>query len=398
MSENLKYDILQNTGDIALSQYVNSGYKKLAGRSKNSYTVPNNNAAFGNVVNVQLQPKGHFISWATVEIGISAISGLSGGTFNRFINRLGCNIFDRIEIEKNGEKLQIRYGHELDNYFMLMTPQEDRYATMELLGHGSTTQRNALAAAAQKLVMKIPFFCNNNIPIMATGQINVDFYLKPLNELIQTDHNTGAASVTINYFRVNVEYTDNQACYDYVRKMINDGKFKFHAHNIVRVTQSIPSGSTDYQIMLQSLQSKHIEWMVFNVRTASDLAAGNSVNPVNHQAINQFYLASGSQKIGSDFDLTDRYNRFEQIPKQFGFPLDSEFFLSNNNFVYVYSWTTDVLSESENDSYSGSEYINLNDLSLNINFSSSLAAASQVVVYAVSSEIFYVNSDGLHKL
>lgn len=401
MSNNTKIRFL-DTNNIAVADYIASGFKSLKATETEMRQIPSQ----GGVLQFGASPTtwlvNPYFDWITdmyLIFTVSALTTSGTGTYARYVNDLAHNMIQRIEISSNGNLIKTMYGAqgEMQPRMYLETDYNQLSSMQSNLGDASTTARNAAAAGQQTFYLPIALFHNNPLPVFLLGNnpIQINIFMRQLNQCVQTDY-TGGATGTIVAAQMYVEYSKCDAVTKYVADLNRQGKFRLHYHDCTQILNSIPSGQTSYQLQLNSAFNKHVDYLIVNAIASADLSSGSSINPDNWiQLTGGFDVRQGSVYLVEQFTQTDAYNRFNAIPFVYGF--NGYTGLLNTKYLYAESFS-DINGVKDSSGYGGSKFIDFNDLTLNVYFSSALGAASVVNTLAITSEILVFANGGMYKL
>ncbi len=406
---------LLDVDNIAVHEYVLSGFKNLKTDSNIQIQLaPQSVMMFGaSPCTFLIYPQQDFITDAYINIVLSPITGTVGaGTYAAYVNSFE-NMIQRIEYSVNGVLLKTDYGTQGNLQPIRYLSTDINYAATECLLIGDTTypgayanpltQRSTLATANQQMLFKLNFLHNTPFPCFLLGNtpVQVNVYMQPVNKCIQSNWSTATGSIVSCW--ANIEYATSKPVRDYVWGLYKAGNMKLHYHDTTQLLFQQPSGSQSYVMQLTSAYQKHVDEFIYTLNNSADLASGLSTNPDNWQPLGgvgsaniyqyAFDLKKGSIYLIENFSVTDFYNRYLEIPFVWQFPGAANF--TTSKYMYCSSFAD---KDGEKSGYSGSYYVDSNDLQLTIYFATAPVAAVTLNCMAITSEILVFSNGGCLKL
>ena len=378
--------------DLHLMDFARSG--NIIGEVDNLRVVADETATptMGSTVTLNVKKNGanSWLDNGVVVFELSALSGGSGGSYNRFVNAIALYLWQRVEILQNSDIKFKNYPeavHQNMKYYL----NQDKYAALsQQLAIGSTSTRNTLAASAQIVVIPLALLCGLfSKPLdraLFNDELEIKFYLRDnVRHVIQTDHST-PPTFTITNCYLDLEYvTPKQSIINASRlayiKNGNKGVPQFDVVHTLKTT-TVSSSSTSKVVSLPEVTDKS----VIDIQTilrASALSNTNDASDYSDTFIapTSWDLQSSGNYInhGKEGAITKLYYDKVMIPR-FEFPGWNNILsgtATGNDFLISFA-SDHTIENSEYKRYHGARYFSEKDVQLTVNFSS-LAAQTDCI-------------------
>lgn len=337
---------------------------------------------------------------ARLVITRSALSGGSGGSYNRMVNAAGIYMFEKFDIWQNGKLIESKTADDMFYELFYFTPQEYWSQVAAMIGYDtSTSNRNTAAASAATYIIPLRWFCSlfqKPVNLNVLADIQIRLYLRNgIMKCIQSDHSTDP-TFTFTDFYIDSEYIE-----PYSKEVINyqpnllintDKKNKIYPWSFIDIEYmqkdfNLTASTTQNELDLGELDGKDVIDCLVIVRTATLV----NTNKTSDYTDNNIALTSWNLKNDGKFifnyqkDITVDYYNKVQLPR---------LYIANNTNIlnrneYMLSFCDDYVNHSKEDTilYSGSmDFSGIKNAKLTINHSS-LAANSICTVLVRYAEI-----------
>lgn len=330
-----------------------------------------------------------WVEKANLQIVISAITK-TGGTYVRGVNALPIFMFNDIELWQGGRKLSTVYPTKIFEETYAHNDSDEIQILKPALGIDSDANRATAAAAAQTFTIEMDeLFALFSQPIeYFLLREELQFRFHPISSaalLVQTDGTSPTFSITSAVLNVSYVETSPQ-----LNKVVSDmhakeGIPKYH-YDYLELKYAIGTGQTQYPNVMQSLQNTDLVYLAFVLKLNSDLSTAGAYNYTNFQTLASWNIKSGSNYINDAlFDITPTIYRQNQLDI-YGFRGTANLLGQN---IFAISWAHDLdeaFGENKNQ-FSGCKNMRgVVDATLNLTFSSAVAAAQTLFVEAVVAE------------
>jgi len=350
--------------------------------------------SFGSFTIVDIKPMNVFVESVVLNFNVSAVSGITGGT-PYFLP--ACFWIARLDLCINDTVIDsfvdtsLFWAHQL---FSLC--DEQRSITNYGMGvYNNTSQMNGLASTTSDYYVELwTLFRQTHVPIcFPTHNIQLRIYMKSLSEIFVANSGTGTASATINSCSAIVKQTrmTSQEVSNWVsniQKIPRHLRFYETRYQII----SQPAGVSSAQYLLTALGGASVDFLAFGIRASG--ATGTSL--IQYTALSNFdILDQGGQSLtgGSQINAA-RNNRLHC--KYF---TNTTYLVENsNNNVYCFAFSHDPVI-SNNLAPSGENYYRFTGgESLKITYTSSLASAVEIFVYATCRSALSMSPSKVNKI
>ena len=350
---------------------------------------------FGSAFICDIKEKNILLTDLLVQLNVSAITGLTGGTGLRWSP--AHFFFTRIEVVQNNVVVDTLYGLQQHISNQLFFFDEDRIFRNNLAGnYASTTQRGTLAASASTLYVNLKtYFDQCNIPLLSDNHaIQLRFYLDTLPNIYSTTTAyTGTAVATINSASIicKVLRLDINTAQNRLNAMVK--KPEHNLYHSVRYGQlAINSGVTSSTLVLTPIVGS-VAFLFFTVRNSNALTGDNAFK---FNAISSFNILGsdgGSIVGGQPIPSAIAIQYLQQYYSRSSFTTETSVGsiltgATNDTGANVYAWSfsQDPVSAITNGQALGSRKM-IGAEQLQLVFPSALANAVQVDVYAFCESI-----------
>jgi len=203
-----------------------------------------------------------------------------------------------------------------------------------------------------------------------------------------------SCQLLIKISRTNEELNNISTCL-----LKRHGMFHYLYHSTLYMPVYVPTGLKSISIPLSGI-SGNVAGLYFTVQTSSDLVFQSGYayfnlttsNNTIYKQINSYHIISnGSVSLTGGSPITDSISRFHLGKYYF----DSTFLADTTetpNYVYFYSFSTDIKRSLQNGSCLGSHQFYGSEV-LQINFLSALTESAQVNIYALVETALEIGSD-----
>lgn len=391
-----------------LNKFLMSNKTQLHGeKHAHRENIDNGKLAYGSTISFTLGLNDHgeykyINNEPVIVIKLSAISGLSGGSYNRFVENLACSFFSEIEIKNNSERI-IFFNDPQEIYqLLLLSYKEDEWNKLKSdLGFGTISDRNTAAGSASRYILPLRFikmFIQRKFPhFLLPNDLEFRFkIISSISSLIETDHNTGTALVNINDIYMDVEYMDDKSASDFEKQDKNIKVFynlKPHKREI-----TVSDGSTSIEASFSEFQNHNILFITLALLSDTDK---DNYNNTNYVAIDKYKLDDNGNNIhGSNYSITKE--DYQQIYLSRYKPLNYGNLKGNNLYIIYFgdNLSQDMYPYNPNkfDNYSHelthARYFTENKVKLRCEWESAISGAHTLVVTGYEIQKVLINNAG----
>jgi hypothetical protein len=379
-----------------------------AGLTSSVLIIPSTSQpSFGSYFVCDIKETNIILNNITLQFNVSAISGLTGSVTNYPHFVPAWWFFSRIEILMGGNIIDTLYPDQQFVKTQLLYSDNDRcYINTAAGSYMSMAQRNTMATATSNYFVTLHSIFDENSIALLTSSHNVQLrvYMNSLSTIVNQSTLTGTPVATINYCNVIAKVCRLPASLaNQQLTIMNNQPFSSMFHDTRYGTFTIQSGVTSTNIVLTPIVGR-VAGLIFTVRPTTGLT-GNNV--YNFTAISSFALLNassanivGGQPIISNLALQVLGNYISKSSYLTETSTGSNPYgtVTNNGAnVYVWSFSSDLLGSLYNGQCLNS-YTFVGNEQLQINFTSSLASAVQVDVYAYTEQILQQGSSSVVKV
>jgi len=385
--------------NVAPSQHLNLPHMK-----HESVIIPATSApSWGSYFVIDFRERNCILHDLALQFNLSALTGYTGTNSTSPRYTPAYFWFTRIEIVQNNVVIDTIYpGQQFISNQLFNFDEQRALINLGCGSYSNTTQRATLAAAANSYYVDLwTYFQQGHLPILSPkDDVQIRVYMDTLanNAVAGTATVSTGPTSTINSCNLIAKLTRLQP-QDVTAKLRNIASRPEHyKFNELRFgTFAINAGVTNTSIVLTPITG-HVNYLFFTIRpTASITGEGY----YNYSAISNFALLDGTstnivggQAIPSAMALLYLGRDWSKSSYL------SETALGTNNNganVYIWSFSANAVETAKSGVDMNTHKFNGNE-QLQITFTSSLAAAVTVDVYANISSAVEVSSNAVRKL
>ena len=262
-------------------------------------------ALFGSPVSYKISDKNIALNDVSVQILLSPVTGITGGTGVRLTS--GHGLYSRIEYKINGVIRDTAYGVSNHVLTQIMNDNADRVIMNNACGnYASTLQRTSMATTTSPYIIPLSSLFNTaNYPIItASHEIEIVVYLNSLADCVILNGGTGTPVCSIISSNLLCRTTRMPQWLAESRLTNMTAMPEDTIFHSVRTTQfTAQTGSTNAIINLNVLSAASIAFIFFVVRD-SNRQTGDGVTTYNK--ITSFSLRDATNvSISGSQDITD---------------------------------------------------------------------------------------------
>jgi len=292
--------------------YLSSRMQQVAG-PRDSRTITSTDAkAFGQQVRFLIPKQGNqLLQGLYLLIDLPAFSGFSTAVptseYVRFVNNIGVRLFERIDLESQGEVIAQVYPDQIMHNILTHTDDHEMTVVKRQIGNGSASDRNSAGAAAQELCLDMHYVFDIfrkpfpiNLMRDSVKPLEIVFHIQSnQDKVVQTTHTT-KGTVTITDLKLEAVYVANDEVTNLIINNYNNrGFWQTYGHRYHRAHKAVSSGSSTTQdIDLRQTQNMNIISYALMVRDAADLSTSYACDYDDGvEAVTSFNLKDGSHYI-----------------------------------------------------------------------------------------------------
>jgi hypothetical protein len=348
------------------------------------------NADGGNAIS-----PGNFVSFKVPKSGEKALTNIqamltlnalsqTSGTYIRFCNAPAINILSRIEIWHNGSILTQENATQIYQDYIRDSKVEDWPLLQKQIGlDTSTSNRNTAAGAVQNLSLSLPnifgLFAQPFPIFLLKDDLEIRFYFRDVAKFVQCD---GTSPVFGGQIQLLVEHTEVPQPLAAFWK--NKQVIEFNDYEYIDFASGWSGGSTQYSTNLPGLSGRDIVLLNVIDRTTADLNTNYACTYDSFNAVQSYALRNNSlYATGTEFDLTPAYVNNVLLSSK-NFPNMN--YLSGVTGYLPICFSADISQElaEHGRRYQGSRRLEGTDISLTLNYASSVGSARTITVSCLS--------------
>lgn len=335
----------------------------------------------------ELYPYGDYLGDCVLKLQVSAVSGSNNATL---CDWAGVFMLKNVSVYIGSVKVDEMSPEEIHHKWLHYKNREWYDSYKQLVG-GELSYANRLTryASSQILYVPLPFFwsyMDNPMYFIPFGnsfgvgdRVRVELNFKTPVEILDCNGVAVNGSPAVSLLNVQMlckyYFITPEERKDLSSKLISGYTLPMPDHTQQVVSEILqPSASTEYRIKLQNLRSP-ISKFFFIIRTTTDLQTSNQNKPTNYQGslLNKWYLEGSGIKIITENVLDNNFQQnYVNIKRHTGIRDTKE-------YIYAFSYLPD--NTDHNTGYI--DFGNITNPLLVLNFTSALASAVQVDLYAV---------------
>jgi len=240
-----------------------------------------------------------------LKIKVSALSGLSGGSYLRLVNGFATALFKEIEVKNKSNRIALFDNKkEIHELLKMMLTYDAWESDKSIMGYMSVSDRNSASSSEQTFILPlwfIKFLFQKRFPLWKMQhELNFRFMLEDKGNLYQTDHTSGSLSFDINDIYMDLELVDDAGAV-YVDKKFQLDSYMF-LKPIVREI-AVSSGVNKKEEVISDMEGRNISFISIGMTDDSDYSGGDYYS---YEKIDTISLESNGKRIHqTNYDLSD---------------------------------------------------------------------------------------------
>lgn len=350
--------------------------------------------AWGGNVTIPIREKGKLLTGIQLEFQVSALSGLSNSSGSQYL--LPCQFWPtKIEVFHGNTNIETIYPTATWAISQITASSDAKRSLLNSAAGNAFSTSSLVTKSASAGYWYLPLvlgpWCQSGFPLVTTADLELRITLDSLSNLWGTTFGTatGTPSVTFTSLQAITSMVElPPQMVDYHSSLLRRSPVHHVFLDMFSQQFTIASGTSSSSLVLSSITG-NVAFLVFCIRSSSP--TGANLITFNTGLSNFAILSAGGENIVGGSSINTDLSRYVQFRDWF-----NTTFTSDTNGVYVYSHVVDPLEVYNNGSalggrvYTGSEQLSLT-------FSSSLASAVQVDVFAFTYAAIEIGASGSRK-
>jgi hypothetical protein len=353
--------------------------------------------SFGSWFTIRVTEKGVALDGVTLEFQTSALTGLTVTNSGTAALPAAHLWVDRIDIYVGTQLIESLSGmaNFLTNQLLAHPMEEKRTMANVAAGvYNSHTIRATKSASTEFWYLPIAsFFNQSSYPLLSTADLEFRIQLSPLASIYTLTTGstaTGTPACTINSCQAICQFSRlPQSIANYTSSLLAKSPLHFGFKDIQAQTFTVASGVTSTSLVLSAINGC-VSTIIFCIRSASPV--NNNVLTFNTTMSSFEILSGSSENIVGGQPITDILSRYVQ-----GQRFTNTLFLNDGPGTYMYSHSIDPVETFNSSAQLGAHQYTGGEI-LRLNFSTALAAAAQVDVFALTHAAIEMTPSGVKKL